>query len=324
VCAAVLIILPVGALVAGGADRGERQPTGPEARAAAFLAAEVSRWRKAHACYSCHHSGDAARALFKAASRGHVSADVLKDTRAFLETPASWERNKGHEADEGLARLQLSAALAVAREHDLDPAPPLVAAANILLGDQMPEGSWVPDASDGPGSPLTWGTAVATWMARTTLIASGRQPDDFSVAQIDRWLRTAEGATISDTAGIVLGLGITADVMADTQRATLLNLLRYAQRESGGWGAVPAAQSATVFDTALVLMALQQFRSDPRLARSTFREEELRDAIARGRAWLVDQQQPDGSWAATMRGSAAPSDAQRISTTAWALLALLD
>jgi hypothetical protein len=322
VCVVLALTLWGGSLAVAG--REQAATAAPEAKAAAFLAGAVTAWRKAHDCQSCHHSGDAARALFRAVSRGHASSDVLETTRAFLDAPASWERNKGHEADEVLARLQFSAALAMAREHDVNPAPPLVAAVKMLLGDQMPDGSWVPDASDGPGSPLTWGTAVATWMARSTLIASGREPDDFAVAQIDRWFRTAEAATISDAAGIVLGLGITSDVMADKQRATNLNLLRYAQRESGGWGAVPAAESATVFDTALVLMALQQFRSDPRLARSTFREEELRDAIARGRAYLVSQQQPDGGWPATMRGSAGPSDAQRISTTAWALLALLD
>jgi hypothetical protein len=321
----VAIALWSGALLSAGATlHGEGEQLGPEARAAAFLAAEVSRWRKEHDCYSCHHNGDAARALFKAAARGHVSLDVLKDTRAFLETPAAWSTNKGHEADEVLASLQFAGALAVAGEQDLNPAPPLVLAAKILLASQMADGSWVPDASDGPGSPLTWGTAVATWVARSTLIASGREPDDFAVAQTDRWFRTAEASSIADAAGIVLGLGITSDVMADKQRATNLNLLRYAQRESGGWGAVPAAQSATVFDTALALLALQQLRSDPRLARSTFREEELRDVIARGRAYLAAQQQPDGSWPATMRGAAAASEGQRISTTAWALLALLE
>jgi hypothetical protein len=298
-------------------------PATPEPKGVAFLLKEVSRWRAEKGCASCHHNGDAARALFMASHRGYDVGDALKETRAFLEAPAAWAANKGHEADEGLQRLQFAAALAAAGERDLNPAASLVEAAKIILADQMPDGSWVPDASDPPFTPLTWGTAVATWMARTTLIASGREPDDFAVAQTDRWLRTAEAASISDAAGIVLGLGVTSDVMADKQRATLLNLLRFAQRESGGWGATPGAESATVFDTALVLIALQQLETDPRLARSTYRVEELRDAIAKGRAYLVAGQRPDGSWPATMRGSAAESAAQRLSTTAWALMALL-
>lgn len=298
-------------------------PATPEAKAVAFLLKEVPKWRAEKGCASCHHSGDAARALFMAAHRGHDVGDALNDTRAFLEKPAGWASNKGHEADEGLQRLQFAAALAAAGERDLNPAPHLAEAAKIILADQMPDGSWVPDASDGPGSPLTWGPAVATWMARSTLIASGREPDDFAVAQTDRWLRTAEAATVSDAAGIVLGLGVTSDVMADKQRARLLNMLRFAQRDSGGWGAEPGAASATVFDTALVLMALQDLATDPRLARSTYRVEELRDAVAKGRAYLEAQQRADGSWPATMRGGAAESAAQRLSTTAWALMALL-
>ena len=141
-------------------------------------------------------------------------------------------------------------------------------------------------------------------MARTTLIASGREPDDFAVAQTDRWLRTVEATTVPDAAGVVLGLGVTSDVMADKQRAKYLNLLRFAQRDSGGWGPMPNAESATVFDTALVLLALQQLETDPRLARSTYRVEELREAIGKGRAYLTAQQKADGSWPETMRGGA--------------------
>ena len=93
-----------------------------------------------------------------------------------------------------------------------------------------------------------WGTAVATAMARNTLIASGRQPDDFAVAQTDRWLRTVEVETIPDAAGCLLGLGVTSDVMADSQRAIPGNLRR-AHNASGGWGR-GADTPATAFDTA--------------------------------------------------------------------------
>lgn len=298
-------------------------PATPEAKAVAYLLKQVPAWRAGNGCASCHHTGDATRALFMAAHRGHDVGDALKDARAFLEAPADWNTNKGHGDDEVLMRLQFVSALAAAAEKDLNPSPALVEAAKIILADQMPDGSWIPDASDPPHTPLTWGTAVATWMARTALIASGREPDDFAVAQTDRWIRTAEASTVSDAAGIVLGLGVTSDVMADKQRAKLLNMLRFAQRESGGWGAEPGAESATVFDTALVLIALQELETDPRLARSTYRAEELRDAIAKGRAYLAAQQRADGSWPATMRGGAAESATQRLSTTAWALMALL-
>lgn len=295
----------------------------PEAKAIAYLVKQVPAWKGKQGCASCHHNGDAARALLLAANRGHDVGDALTETRTFLQNPAGWAGNKSHGDDEVLMRLQFAAALAAAGEKDLNPSPALVEAAKIILADQAQDGSWAPDASDPPHSPLTWGTAVATWMARTTLIASGREPDDFAVAQTDRWLRTVEVATVPDAAGVVLGLGVTSDVMADKQRAKYLNLLRFAQRESGGWGAEPNAEYSTAFDTALVLLALQQLETDPRLARSTYRIDELRAAIAKGRAFLADMQRPDGSWPETLRGVSKGSDAQRLSTTAWALTALL-
>ena len=50
-------------------------PQGVEARAVAYLAAEVPRWRREHPCYSCHNNGDAARALIAASSRGYRARD---------------------------------------------------------------------------------------------------------------------------------------------------------------------------------------------------------------------------------------------------------
>ena len=51
---------------------------------------------------------------------------------------------------------------------------------------------------------------------------------------------------------------------------------------------------------------------------------ELREAIQRGRGYLVASQADDGGWIETTRPPGLESYAQRISTTAWALLALLD
>ena len=68
-----------------------------------------------------------------------------------------------------------------------------------------------------------------------------------------------------------------------------------------------------VFDTALALLGLAAHCD--RRAR--------REMIRRGREFLVGAQQPDGSWPETTRPPGADSYAQRISTTGWALLALL-
>jgi Prenyltransferase and squalene oxidase repeat. len=78
-----------------------------------------------------------------------------------------------------------------------------------------------------------------------------------------------------------------------------------AQSSDGGWGPNPMAASEP-FDTAVVLLALRDAK-----------------AVARGRAFLIARQRPDGGWPETTRPAGAQSYAQHISTTAWAALALL-
>ena len=82
------------------------------------------------------------------------------------------------------------------------------------------------------------------------------------------------------------------------------------QGRDGGFG--PYAKSPSeVFDTAIAVMALGGGRGDARVAR-------------RGRTYLIESQQVDGGWPETTRPAGAQSYAQRISTSAWALLALLE
>ena len=96
--------------------------------------------------------------------------------------------------------------------------------------------------------------------------------------------------------------------MADNLRRSSLSYLRNAQTKDGGWG--PKADTPTIIDTSLAVLALSMLDTDPRMARSTYRPEELKEAIARGKQYLVSKQQPDGSW---QGGGSVP----------WALLALL-
>jgi prenyltransferase beta subunit len=101
-------------------------------------------------------------------------------------------------------------------------------------------------------------------------------------------------------------------IIANTERQQSLSLLRTAQTSDGGWG--PYAKSPPeVFDTAMALLALTEVR----------KEAGVEDSIRRGRAFLISQQQPDGSWIETTRPSGGESYAQRLSTTGWATLALL-
>jgi hypothetical protein len=294
------------------------------ARGVDYLKVEVPKWKAEHPCYSCHNNGDATRALLVAGARGYDIGTALDDTLSFLKQPSKWDQNKAPSGfdDQALARVQFASALAVAERHGKAASTDVEAAAKLLAADQQPDGSWTLDQSQSIGSPATYGTIIATWSARATLISSGMQPDHFTIVQADRWIRGLTVENVLDASATVLALDLASDVMAETLRRNCLSIIRNGQSPAGGWGPFVTA-APQVFDTALAVLALSSLEVEPRLARSTYRPEELKEAIANGRKYLVSQQRPDGSWPETTRPANQESYAQRISTTGWAMLALL-
>jgi hypothetical protein len=289
-----------------------------------YLKVEVPKWKAEHPCYSCHNNGDATRALLVAASKGYDIGTSLDDTLAFLKQPAKWDQNKAPSGfdDKTLAKIQFASALAVAERHGKAASTDLEAAAKLLVAEQQADGSWQLDDSQSIGSPATYGPLIATWSARSTLIASGMQPDNFTIVQIDKWVRGLAPENVLDASATVLALDLASDVMAENLRRNCLSILRSGQAPNGGWGPYVTA-APQVFDTALAVLALTTLEVEPRLARSAYRPEELKEAIASGKKFIVSQQRPDGSWPETTRPANQESYAQRISTTAWAMLALL-
>ena len=323
----LLLSVPLAAVVAAQSA----QPPQPDAsnkaaiaKGVSYLKVEVPKWKAEHPCYSCHNNGDATRALLVAASKGFDIGTSLDDTLNFLRDPSKWDQNKAPSGldDKALARVQFASALATAVRHDKAPAAALTEAAKLLLGDQQSDGSWTLDKPQRIGSPATYGTILATASARASLIESGKQPDDFPVVQIDRYVRGLTPESVIDAAATLLALDQSDDMMASKLRATCLSTIRNGQAPNGGWGPSVTAPPQ-VFDSALAVLALAGLDADPRMARSTYRPEELKDAIAKGRAYLVSRQKSDGSWPETTRPADQESYAQRISTTGWAMLALL-
>lgn len=294
------------------------------ARGVGYLSKEVPKWKAEHPCYSCHNNGDAARAMLVAGAKGYDIGTSLDDTLAFLKQPAKWDQNKAPDGfdDKRLARVQFASALAVAERHGKAASTDIDQAAKLLVADQQADGSWTLDQSQSIASPATYGPIIATWSARTTLISSGMQPDNFTIVQADRWFRGLAPENVIDAAGTLLGLELASDVMADNLRRTCLSIIRNGQSPEGGWGPYVTAKPQ-VFDTAMTVLALSMLDVEPRLARSTYRPEELKEAIKKGKAYLASQQRPDGSWPETTRPADQESYAQRISTTGWAMLALL-
>ena len=294
------------------------------AKAVDYLKTEVPKWKQEHACYSCHNNGDATRALLIAGAKGYDIGTSLDDTLAFLKQPSRWDQNKAPSGfdDKQLARIQFASALAVAERYGKAASTDLEAAAKLLVFDQKPDGSWQLDNSQSLGSPATYGTILATWSARTSLIASGMQPDNFTIVQADRWIRGLAPENVLDASATILALELSSDVMAENLRRNCLSILREGQSPTGGWGPYVTA-APQVFDTALAVLALSLLQAEPRLARSAYRVEELKEAVANGKKYMASQQRPDGSWPETTRPANQESYAQRISTTAWAMLALL-
>jgi hypothetical protein len=297
-----------------------------EVRAVAFLAREVPRWKRDNDCYSCHNNGDAARALIVAAAKAHDIGAAMDDTLHWLRQPTRWNVNKtqGGIDDKPLARLQFAAALRLAVDSGRASRDALGEAAAIVAADQHPDGSWRLDTSQSLGSPATYGTTLATATARRTIGAAGRRDLEGALRRADAWLRTAKVESVLDAAAVVLGLERASDDAARQQRARALQTVRRGQAPGGGWGPYVTV-GPEVFDTALVLHALQEVRADgAALAAPVYTAGDLAQAIARGRAYLVAQQTADGSWPETTRPANQESYAQRISTTGWALLALLE
>ena len=284
--------------------------TKAEERAVRYLAREVPNWFKGNGCYSCHNNGDAARALFAAARKGHgIHASALTNTLAWLSRPEKWDQNKGDPAfsDKTLADIQFAAATESATKRGfLSEKAVLRAAANRLVRIQTADGGWTVETGAQPGSPTTYGSILATYLAwRTLKTAKLTGGSEKSAAA---WLRRVNPRNTVDQAVRVL---FTDDVGSPNPRA--LNALLAAQTASGGWG--PFRDSPPeVFDTSLALLALARAKNHAGVTKS----------IRQGRAFLEKEQNADGSWPETTRPAGGESYAQRISTTGWALLALLD
>ena len=217
-------------------------------RGVGYLTKEVPKWKAEHPCYSCHNNGDATRALLVAGAKGYDIGTSLDDTLTFLKQPGKWDQNKAPDGfdDKQLARVQFASALAVAERHGKAASTDLDQAAKLLVADQKADGSWTLDQSQSIASPATYGTIIATWSARTTLISSGMQPDNFTIVQADRWIRGITAENVIDAAATVLALELASDVMAENLRRNCLSILRNGQSPAGGWGPYVTADAAGV------------------------------------------------------------------------------
>ena len=244
---------------------------------------------------------------------GLYTYKALADTHQWISRPVEWDEIKREAgfSSKSLARIQFGEALLEAisaravTDRDL-----LIEAADRLLSYQQDNGSWQIDLPAEGGWPVTDGCVLATYMARRVSADAGRFRS--AIDRADRWLTDQEPSIMMDAATLILALNDRASGEAERRVEASLRLLLDGQSSDGGWGPYPNSPSE-VFDTAISILALHTRRGRPN----------VNAAIERGRRFLIDTQQADGSWPGTTRPAGAPSDAQHISTTGWAAIALM-
>ncbi len=289
----------------------------PDARALAYLSREVPAWSVKNKCFSCHNNGDGARALYTAQRLGHsIPKEAIKDTSYWLTRPEQWDKigDAAGSSDKNLARIQFAAALVEALDAGIIKNREFLAkAAGLVAENQKPDGSWQVDAPGAVGSPATYGPCLATYLARRTLLKANPKRHQAAIEKADRWLEQVAVKNVLDSTAVLLALADISTSAAKAQRRHCFDLIRKGESKDGGWG--PYVNSAPEpFDRAVGLL---EFHNYPR-------DTGVKEMVARGREFLVKTQQEDGSWQETTRPPGAHSYAKRISTTAWATMALIN
>lgn len=323
----LLVTLTVLAAAASARSSAQAPPDVPVAtrRAVSYLVAEVPRWRREHPCYSCHNNGDGARALIEASRRNLVDLQRVDDAIGWLRSPERWALNSedGGVKDLPLSRIQFAAALQALASAGAAEQGALDRAAALVVADQRPDGSWPISATSNVGTPTGYGTPLATAVAMRLLAGSRTEAAGSARTRAGLWLRALEPQAVLEASAVLLGVGAASDEPAAAVRRKALDILRRGQAPDGGWGPYTTTPSEP-FDTAVAMIALLTLRDNVSLAGPVLTPAGWRSALDRGRAYLLAQQNDDGSWPETTRPALQDSYSQRVSTTAWALIALLD
>lgn len=266
--------------------------------ALAFLEKEVPAWQPANQCYSCHNNGDGARALLLAGLRAGPPID---STLAFLQKPEGWT-----EDPTPLSILQFSRALQAAGQGGKS----WQTALQMLAKAQAADGHWETESTEYVGSPATYGAIFGTALARDLLAEWNSPQQEAARAKAAQWLQAQKAEHPLHQAALVWAFG---------QKAEWQRLLRM-QGADGSWNGGEA------FDTAVAMLALGGVQATLPTAKGgapSAQQKQLEEALGRARKWLLANQLPNGAWRATTRPKGQESYAQQVSTTAWAVTALL-
>jgi len=278
----------------------------PQARDAAqrgldFLAQDTIAWQGQHNCYGCHVQAVTLDAMI-VGRRNHYSvpdAGFAEVLRGMLDIPGGAHGPVGFSVQDsptGLIETSKSfggAALAEYDEH-VDPglSTELLRTAEALLEFQQPDGSVL---STDHRPPVVAGLMQSTTQAaRTWRQAHARTADErwlLPISRAETFIRTRAGqltdesATyLQDLSYAIIGLQAAGAHSGEQVIELLGSELRQRQNDDGGWGFLPE-EASDAFATGQALYVLKRLGVG-----------DSDRAVSRGTSWLVEMQQPDGSW----------------------------
>ena len=277
-------------------------------RSVSYLGTEGDRWlrgevpaQKGVGCISCHHVGYALWSRREAQLAGVVADDAAaSDLRS---------RAMAAQAKPGSARVVSATQMIMAGAHsesDLE----------LMRSDGKPAGNWralgqfetqIRGAEETDDVASLWAlAALATLEPLDTETEARRE-------RALRWMRQAEPGASSEWH--IARLVVASRQRDESQRSGLLERVLSAQNADGGWGWLVGGPS-NPFSTGQAIYAL-----------ALVDDERARPARQRGVAYLLERQQPDGTWATPSKlTSTAPSDGKdyiyRYWGTAWASIGL--
>jgi squalene-hopene/tetraprenyl-beta-curcumene cyclase len=298
-------------------------------RGIGFLEREGAAWVKKQGCASCHHVPMMVWALHEARDRGHrvnetALAEIMswalaeKDhAQVFPDLPLDKTRT---EADY-LGPLLMALALGADKDRDESVEKARHRLLDHAVSQQAEDGSW--NANSGGRPPVHASQDVQTswvFLALSDRAEEGRSaPWKIQREAAADWLSRNPPSDSSQAIAMRLLVSRRLGKAAKDVRP-LVGALLHIQNEDGGWAQTMQMKS-DAFATGLTMYALSGSRADG---------DGLDEAIARAQAFLVKEQQDDGSWPMSSRPAepSGPGPARNLGPikfvgTAWATIGLV-
>lgn len=271
-----------------GADDSSVKPTID--RALNFLAKDALAWKAEHDCSSCHHAAMVVWAMNEAKLRDYtVNEDVLTDMTQWLtkagEGKTSLPRPESAPRALNTKPIYYALGLGSIPKPTKDEKEAMARLLTTVKGDQIENGSWVawPETR-----PPIFGPSNETMTALATLSLIGGSANGIGFAKetADRgisWLSTQKSD--GDAQSLALRLILATRLNRPTNElASLAKQISDRQNADGGWSQT-ADTSSDAWATGQALYALAHARVSA-----------TKEAVLRGRNFLVRTQSAEGSW----------------------------